>query len=67
MSKRAREAERLFGDALRNQTAVEVKATSKYKALAHARKVERRWWRFGLTIAATMCAVVLWDSLRVTP
>ena len=67
MSKRAREAERYFGDALRNPKAFQVKAASDYKAMARERKAERMWWRFGLAIAAVMCVTVLWDCLRVTP
>lgn len=58
MNKRTSEAERLFGDALRAQ-AFTPKATPDYKALAHARKVERRWCRFAYAMCALMCAVTI--------
>lgn len=63
MSKRTSEAERLFGDALRSQAFIP-KAVPDYKALAHARKVERAWMRFAWAMGAIMCAAIMWDCLR---
>lgn len=64
MSRRKKEAERPFADALRAQ-AFTLKAAPDYKAIALARKVERRWMRFAWLLGAVMCAAILWDCLRV--
>lgn len=61
MSTRTREAERLFGDALRAPNAFAVKATPDYKAIARAKKVERRWHRFAWAMCALMCAAMFWE------
>lgn len=65
MSKRTREAERQFGDALRAHNAFCVKATPDYKALAHARKVERRWQAFGFAMGMFMIALNISMELGV--
>lgn len=65
MSTRTSEAERLFADALRTPNAFAVKATPDYKAIARARKAERRWHRFAWAMCALMCAIVFCECLRV--
>lgn len=65
MSKRTREAERQFGDALRVRKAFQVKATPDYKALARARKVERRWHAFAYVAVGIMVAIIFMECLRV--
>lgn len=65
MSKRTREAERLFGDALRAPRAFEVKATPDYKALARSRKTERAWLKAALALDALFVALVILERMQV--
>ncbi len=59
MSRQTREAEAYFGESLRTPSAFCVKAIPDYKAIAHARKVERRWMCFAYAMSAVMAAIII--------